>query len=154
MEQSSVFPWSKLCFNLEVEDGWPPIAVEEVPSEKVSGGYKVLMPPLFVKDLSVGDVVTVLRDEKGYVDTWSHVFRSDRTTVWLLRLKNTPAIGEVLSDLRALGCNTVSLAAVGSFSVDLPADVPIASVDAILERLDRNEVGIAYPSFRHPEAPE
>ncbi|MFZ1686922.1 MAG: DUF4265 domain-containing protein [Flavobacteriales bacterium] len=152
MEHAGAIPSflsEELCFNLDVDEDWPPVAVEEVPSEPVSGAYKVLMPPLFVKDLSVGDVISVVRDDKGYVDAWTHAFRSDRTTIWLLRLKSTPSIEGALTKLRALGCNIVSLQAAGSFSVDVPAEIPFAHVDAILNKLDGDEVGIAYPSLRH-----
>jgi hypothetical protein len=138
-----------LCFALDVHDGWPPVAVEEIPHEKVSVGFRILTAPLFVRDLSVGDIVVVERDEKGYVTSWSHVSRSGHTTIWLLCLQQTSAIAGVLDDLREIGCDTVSATQLGICAVDVPPAIPIECVDTLLDGLNEEQIAVAFPSFRH-----
>ena len=48
----------ELHFILNVVDEWPPVAIEGVPCIQVEGGYRIETPPLFVKGLSVGDVIS------------------------------------------------------------------------------------------------
>lgn len=141
----------ELAFVLNVEDGWPPVAIEGLPATLVKDGYRVETPPLFVKGLSVGDVIQVVRDAGGNVSSWSHLSKSRRTTIWLLRIAklNSDEIQRVLKELRALKCNTVQLPRFGSYSIDVPEDCAIEDVDACLEKVDQTRVAIAYPSFRH-----
>lgn len=137
-----------LSFPLSVEDGWPPVGAECLPFRPSPEGYELLVPPLFVKDLSVGDVLDVVLDE-GRVLRWRHVVRSACTTVWLLRMAQDPELEEVLVGLRKLGCNTVGLDDLGVHSIDVPAAVSMTAVDAILARLDPGRVATAFPSLRH-----
>jgi hypothetical protein len=138
-----------LVFSLEIEDDWPPVGVESIPFELQDGNYRALVSPLFVKDLSVGDVISAEVNADGSVRTWRHVQRSDHTTVWLLRLEPNKQIDVALTRLRALGCNTVSLPQTGCYSVDVPSSVGISDVDAVLSILDENAVGVAFPAMRH-----
>jgi hypothetical protein len=143
---------TSLKFSLQVEDGWPPVAVESLPFERRGEDYEALFAPLFVKNLSVGDRIAVTVDDDDSVVSWQHTHRSSRTTIWLLRLRQTNEIAAALSNLRSIGCNTVGLDSVGSYAIDIPDSVSIESVDAVLDKLDRDSVAIAYPSMRHPEA--
>ncbi|HRK47243.1 MAG TPA: DUF4265 domain-containing protein [Nocardioides sp.] len=136
-------------FQLDVEEEWPPVGIESVPCELRDGDYRVLVSPLFVKNLSVGDVISAELNADGAVRTWRHVQRSDHTTVWLLRLAANNNLDDVLTRLRGLGCNTVSLPQAGCYSVDVPGSVDIADVDAVLSMLDESAVGVAFPSMRH-----
>lgn len=139
-------------FPLEVEDGWPPVAVECLPFRVVPGGYVALVPPLFVKDLSVGDIIHVTREAGGCrVLSWRHVARSECTTIWLLRLRHSETIHVVLTELRKLSCNTVGAADLGVYSIEVPEAVPIETVDRILAQLDADSVAVAFPSMRHQE---
>ncbi|MEZ6037649.1 MAG: DUF4265 domain-containing protein [Planctomycetota bacterium] len=139
-----------LSFALDVIDGWPPVSVECLLVESVGDRHRLLSPPLFVKGLSVGDVLCCQVDPvNGLVFEWSIVERSGHSTFWLARLRDTEAIAPALIALRVLGCHTVSADAVGVWSVDVPGDVPIEAVDAILDGLPELEVAIACPSSRH-----
>lgn len=141
-----------LEFPLDVEDGWPPVAVECLPFRAVPEGYVALVPPLFVKDLSVGDVIDVTREAGGpRVLSWRHVARSASTTIWLLRMRRSETIRAVLAALRGLSCNTASSEELGVFSIEVPAAVPIEAVDRILAQLDAEAVAVAFPSMRHGE---
>ena len=141
-----------LSFALNVEDGWPPVAVESLPFHVMPEGYVALVPPLFVKDLSVGDIIDATLDDAGRrVASWRHVVRSAHTTIWLLRMRGSETIEVVLDELRRLGCNTVGLEESGCYSVDVPESVEIETVDAALEHLDADSVAVAFPSMRHHE---
>lgn len=84
-----------LQFPLEVEDDWPPVGSESLPFEKLADGYRAMSPPLFVRDLSVGDVIDVSEDEFGFVSAWRHLAKSGRSVLWLLRLSETDEIDRV-----------------------------------------------------------
>jgi len=150
---SSIGSTVSLAFPLEVEEGWPPVAVEWLPFRVADEGYVATVPPLFVKDLSVGDVIEVRLEAGDQVQSWLHVARSGRTTIWLLRMQcsSTIDIDLVLAELRALGCNTVGLEEAGAYSVDVPDSVPIETVDFALAKLDSDSVAVAFPSLRHAE---
>jgi hypothetical protein len=141
----------ELRFPLAVEDGWPPVSVEGLPFRTTSGGYVSTTPPLFVKNLSVGDVIKAEMDDNGMVESWQHVSKSTNSVVWLLRIGKTDEIDGALERLRSLGCSTAKLPSAGSYSIDVPGDVSISDVDAVLATLDSTKVAIAYPSFRHAE---
>jgi hypothetical protein len=143
----------ELLFELEIEDDWPPVAVECLPCVRVKGGYRVEASPVFVKNLSVGDVISVSRDERGNVSSWAHVRKSGRTTIWLAGLiaHGDDDIADVLPELHARDCNTVEFEQIGRYSIDVPAERSIHEVGACLSKLDQSRVAIAYPSFRHEE---
>lgn len=139
-----------LIFPLDVEDDWPPVASESIPFAVCVGGYRALAAPLFVKDLSVGDVITADLAEANLVKSWQHVVRSGRTTVWLLRLRGgNNRIDQTLAELRAMGCDTVDFGEMGCYSVDVPETLKIDQVDEVLALLDESSVGVAFPSMRH-----
>lgn len=142
---------TELKFALEMTDGWPPISIECLPFSLEPAGLRLLAAPIFVKDLSVGDIISATSDENGNVTSWRHQMKSSRTTIWLLRMTDSEVLPVVLSELRQLGCNTAQLPNLGCFLIDVPAELAIADVDRCLEKLDPDAVAIAYPSFRHPE---
>lgn len=149
---NSVQSCVSLVFPLDVEDGWPPVAAESLPFRVTPDGYLAVAPPLFVKDLSVDDIIDVTFEADSHrVLTWRHVARSGRTTIRLLRLRRSGTINGVLAELRTLGCNTVGLEEAGAYAVDVPETVPIERVDAALAHLDADAVAAAFPALRHPE---
>ena len=140
-----------LQFLLDVEDDWPPVGSESLPFNKSEDGYKCLSVPLFVKELSVGDVIKFEKDSHGFVSNWSHINRSSRSTIWLLRLANNDQIEPCLQKLRSLGCNTTGVAEFGCYAIDVPEALAISDVDRVLGDLDPDLVAVAFPSMRHPE---
>lgn len=141
-----------LQFPLTVEDDWPPFGSESLPFEKSGQAYRCLAPPMFVKDLSVGDIIECELGLDGFLVHWSHISRSDRSTVWLLRLSESEQVQPVLQRLRDLGCNTAGIVECGCFTIDVPREVSIDRVDEILDDLDPDLVAVAFPSMRHPES--
>jgi hypothetical protein len=138
-----------LQFPLQVVDDWPPVGSESLSFEKGLIGYTLLVPPMFTSELSVGDVVEIFKDEFGFVSRWRHLARSGRSVIWILRISNGAFIEQTLNKLREVGCNTTGVDDLGCYSVDIPEDVSIKSVDAVLDELDTNAVAVAFPSFRH-----
>lgn len=140
-----------LLFSLDVEDDWPPVAVESLPFAEKSGDYQLLVCPLFVKGLSVNDVIRAKTDEDNNVIDWEHVFRSSRTTIWLLRQNLNNRIQQHLENFLGIGCAVVSLDKLGCYAIDVPENVSISAADKIIECFDPDEVAVAFPSMRHPE---
>lgn len=141
----------ELHFLLTIRDEWPPVALEGVLCTEVEGGYRIDEPPLFVKGISCGDVIAVSRNSEGDVLSWTHIQRSGRTTIWLLRTGKADNTAEVLSKLHSLNCKTAQLPQFGCYSVDVPKECAIADVDSCLAQLNTESVAVAYPSFRHDE---
>lgn len=141
-----------LDFPLEVDDGWPPVGLESLPVRASAAGYEIQEAPLFVRDISVGDVLDVSLDDEGRVVEYRHLIRSKSSTIWLLCLHRTRAnVLPALSGLRQLGCDTVSLETLGCYAVSVPETVSMAAVDPILDAFDEEIVAVAFPSFRHPD---
>lgn len=141
-----------LTFLLDVDDGWPPVGAENIPVRPVNDEFEVLHPPLFVKGLSVGDVIQVSGNEAGEVSSWNHRSRSGHSTIWILRLKATQEIENLLANLRAMGCLTVGgNMKIGAYSIDVPPTLQLEKVDVVLSGLDTESIAVAYPSLRHPE---
>lgn len=143
---------AELAFVLLVEDEWPPVSVECMPADRIGEFiYRPLNPPLFVKGLSVGDLVEVEFDGDRMVVAWKILSPSAHSTVWLARLRQKHDIESMLQALRDLGCATVAAPNLGCYAVDIPEAVAMEDVDLVLESADEESVAIAFPSFRHPE---
>ena len=138
-----------LQFPLVVDDGWPPFGSESLPFEKVGDQYRCLSAPLFVKDLSVGDIIGCEIGSNGFLNNWWHCHRSKRSVIWLLRQSMNDTVQPVLQLLRLSGCNTAGLDDFGCYTVDVPENVEITEIDKVLEALDQNTIAIAFPSLRH-----
>jgi len=139
----------ELHFKLNVVQAWPPVAVEGVLCTLVGSMYSVETPPLFVKGISVGDIIEVEFDGEDHVTSWRAVSQSDRTTARILRTGPGNNIAIIISDLQSMDCRVIQLPELGCYSVDIPGEVPIADIDACLARLDSNSTAVAFPSYRH-----
>lgn len=103
---------------------------------------------LFIKEMSVGDLITIQRDSEGDVISWSHLVKSSRSTLWLMAYGDYSVEG-VLDGLKRLGCNVEDLKQFRYFSIDVPEDCSLADLDQCLDGLDEENSALAYPSFRH-----
>ncbi len=140
-----------LSFLLDVVDGWPPVGVECLPVRETPRGHEVLAAPLFVRDVSVGDVLLVERDDQERVTSFMHAFRSSHSTIWLLRTGPGVDVEQVLEEVRNVGCSTTALDRLGAYSICVPSNVAMFDVDSVLDRLPEDDLAVAFPSFRHPE---
>lgn len=137
-----------LTFRLEVNDGWPPVAAEGLPCEKDKEKYRVLSPPLFIKGLSVGDVIEITETDHDQVYAWKHIVKSGRSTVWVMLLGSSN-IEDCISQLKEMGCNVERFLDHRLLSIDIPEAVRREAVDLCLSSLNPEEVAVAYPSWRH-----
>jgi hypothetical protein len=137
-----------LTFALDVDDGWPPVAAEGMPLAEEADGLRVLTPPLFIKDLAVGDYIEVLEETEDQVFLWRSVRKSDHSTVWILPNKRN--IQRELEELRSLGCSTASFPGELVFAIDLPPNVASAELDTRFGPMAPG-VAVAYPAWRHED---
>jgi hypothetical protein len=137
-----------LTFALEVEDGWPPVAAEGVPLAEEAEGLRVLAPPLFIKDLAVGDYIEVLEETGDQVHRWRSVKKSGHSTIWVM--PNKRDIRRELEELRSLGCGTASFPGDLVCTIDLPPNVAPAELDSRFGPMAPG-VAVAYPAWRHQD---
>lgn len=142
----------KLLFPLVVDsDGWPPVGSESIAAEvHTNGNFSILNPPLFVKDLSVRDLISVEFDDQGAVSGWQHVQRSGNSTVWVLQ-GAAPSLDELARYFLELKCNVERFSEIGLFSVDVPARVSEPALDRVIDKCRANGGHVAVPSFRFDE---
>lgn len=146
----------ELLFNLEQdEDDWPPVGAEGLWCEPVNTRYRLETCPLFVKGLSVGDLLEVEPDDDGSVWQFEVVEPSANSTVWII-FWDRSAIDPALQALRSLGCDTTGpLEGMEAkiCSVNVPESLEFTKVDAVLGPLEQSErVAVAYPSYRHTDS--
>jgi hypothetical protein len=87
----------EIRFPLDVDDDWPPVSIEGLPFNVSPLGYVLTVPPLFIRDLSVGDVIAAEVSIEGLVTSFRYVSRSDNSVVWLLRIGETQEIDGILN---------------------------------------------------------
>lgn len=139
-----------LQFRLDIDaDGWPPFGSESLPvTEHETGIFEVMVPPLFLKDLSVGDRISVDLDDENYVTNWAHESQSDRSTIWLLKGSSSD-MEPILNRLKKLKCNVERLSKFDLCSIDVPASTTLSEIDEIIAIFETDGGQVAYPSFRH-----
>ncbi len=143
---------AKITFPLTPEDGWPPVGAEHLHCEPVPGGVVIDSIPLFVSDLSAGDVIETLEtDEEGRVWKWKHVHSAPRSTVWVMNLAGVP-LEPAFQRLRGLGCRIEGLQAFNLSAVDVPIDVAAGILDGCFSEFTEDQVALAFPSWRHDES--
>jgi hypothetical protein len=140
----------ELDFILQIEDGWPPVAKEYLVCTKCDLGFRIDAPPFFVKDLSVGDVIAVQENEEHEVIAWTHLKKSQHTTVWIMASRNE-SVEDVIDCLKKLNCNIERFTQYDYFSIDVPSECPVIRLDECLDLLDKCKTSVAFPSFRHVE---
>lgn len=131
---------------------------EWVPFFSVGDRFRLVEACLYVGGISVGDEISVVLDTwddgvPGRVKSWTHVYRSGNSTVWLMRVgaDTEGNLKDVLGRLSSLGCSVVDFRRGGRWAIDVPEAVRFDDVDALLELLDEEVYAIAFPSMRHPD---
>lgn len=139
-----------LCFNLpDEDDDWPPVTTECMPFQDLgSGRYLLLVAPLFVRDLSVGDVLILEVSAEGIVWEWAHEKKSRNSTVWVIDFQQDH-FEDVMKKFLSLGCNVSRSPEFDVAAISVPENVDREIVEEFLDMLDEDSVG--YPSYRHEE---
>ena len=139
----------QISFALDIgDDGWPPVGLEWLHTSKTDTGLSIETLPLFVKDISVQDIIEAELDDENRVIRWAHIEKSKRSVVWIMAYGSYDPM-EVLQSLRNVGCNTESLKSYNYYAVDVPSEISFEKIDAVLETLDKASSAVAFPSFRH-----
>ena len=138
----------QLTFALEVDDGWPPVAAECLPASISAEGARLLVPPLFVKGLAVGDLFNVTQTADGQVVAWSLLSESGHSTVWIMSFGGLEVDG-LLAQARELVCSTSVFPTKLVGAIDLPPAVPATVLDGMLAPYSEDKLAVAYPVWRH-----
>lgn len=144
-----------LLFPLVVDsDGWPPVGAESIPVKShANGNFTILTPPFFIKDLSVGDVISVQIDNQRTIKNWLHVQRSRNSTVWVLQ-DAAISENELADQFLKLQCNVERFSQIGLLSVDVPPHVLESDLDRLIDNCRAIGAHVAVPSFRFDEPPD
>lgn len=94
----------KLFFELDVEDGYPPVAEEILWVEKLDNSLlRIDNIPFYTKEVSLGDIVSyTIKDGVYYFN--SIVKHSDNLTIRVVFLKKTVDIDEIYRSMEKCGC--------------------------------------------------
>jgi len=77
-----VIKMKKLFLNLEVIDGYPPVSMESIWAEVTEEGYfKINNIPFYSKEVSFGDIVSVIQTEENYLLYDKTIIHSKNSTL-------------------------------------------------------------------------
>lgn len=139
----------KFGFALDIEDGWPPVAVEHVWCEKSGSVFELHNAPFFVKGLAAGDKFTAEPDPvNGCVFEFSVVETGGHSLVWVLE-SGALQFEKYKPDLLSLGCNVEGFPGIRLHAIDVPASVTPESASAVMDKLETLGFSLAYPVWRH-----
>lgn len=141
---------SKVRVRLAVEDGWPPVAFEELEAKPLRDDcYQLLSPPAFAVRLAIGDVVSVERHaspelepepEQVWVD--SVIKSSGHSTVRVVFFQAAGQESEegLRRGLKDLGAQVYETGFQGLITVDIPGEVDYRAVREILGEGESREL--------------
>jgi len=139
----------KVSFALDVEDGWPPVAVEHMWCEKSDAVYELQNAPFFLHGLAVGDKFMAEPDSvNGCIFDFTVVGTSGHSLVWVID-KADLQLEKYKPELLSLGCSIEGFPAFKLHAIDVPASVSTESASAVMDRLAALGFNLAYPVWRH-----
>ena len=130
-------------FNLDVVEGWPPVAVEGLVFTNAGVNcYALEVSPFFIKDLSVGDVLNIETSADGFVSKWTHEFKSLRSTIWIMDWGD-PNLEMVVAHLLSKKCNVERFKQYKYLSLDIPSECSREELEFWLDKLDEEKAPVA-----------
>lgn len=139
----------KLSFALEVEDGWPPVAVEHVWCERNGQEYELKNAPFFIQGLAFGDKFTAEScSNSGCVFEFTVVEASGHSLVWVLDTGELK-FKEHKAGLLELGCSIECCPSIGLHAVDVPPSIEAEAASESIDRLECLGFPLAFPVWRH-----
>jgi hypothetical protein len=139
----------KVSFALDVEDGWPPVAVQHMWCEKRGSAYELKSAPFFLHGLAVGDKFTAEPDSvNGCVFEFSVIETSGHSLVWVIERENLQ-LEKYKQELFEIGCNLERFAQFKLHSIDVPASANPEAVCIVMDKLEDLGFNLAYPVWRH-----
>ncbi len=108
-------------FELDVDDGWPPVPVEDIWAAETDGdGVRLANIPLFARDVAFGDILAV--DEGKERAFRSVTARSGHSTVRVIAADQHD-VEELAQHLIDKGCSVAMSFIPAMFAVDVPPGV-------------------------------
>lgn len=121
----------KVVFDLDVDDGYPPIASEGLWCTLIPNGtFRVDNIPFYVPGLALGDTVSA-EEVDGVLFGTGVVKQAGHSTVRIAFFDDS-VVNEVRGTLQALGCTWESMKGGTFTTVDVPPEVVYADVIAFL----------------------
>lgn len=139
----------KVRFALDIGDGWPPVATESVWCSRSGDVYELLNAPFFIDGLAFGDKFTARPDEiNGCIFEFAVVQESGHSLAWVMNNDGLD-FTEWKQLLLEQGCSVEGFAAFGLHSIDVPASVDSANINALVDRIEADGFAMAFPVWRH-----
>lgn len=141
----------KLRFPLDVDDGWPPVAVEGLWCARRGTLFELENAPFFLHGLARADRFHAeVGAEDGLVLAFRLVEPSGHSLLWVLDqdgVEFAPSKGALL----ALGCSVEGFPRYGLHAVDVPPSVTPAAINALVDDLEERGLALAFPVWRHAD---
>ncbi len=138
----------KVAFALDVEDGWPPVAVEHVWCERTGSIYQLKNAPFFIK-LALDDKFSGEPDGvNGCIFEFTIEESSGHSLVWVIE-KNGLELEPYKHELLHLGCSVEGFPAFKLHAVDVPASAEHEAINAAMDKLESLGFAMAFPVWRH-----
>lgn len=139
----------KISFALDVEDAWPPVAVEHVWCEKNGSTYEMKNAPFFVQGLALGDRFSATPDSvNGYIFEFTVEESSGHSLVWIMEQSGLE-LAPYESELFNLGCRFEGFPSFQLYAVDVPPHVERNAINAFVDKLESIGFALAFPVWRH-----
>ena len=139
----------KMSFALDVEDDWPPVAVEHVWCDKDGSVYELKNSPFFIRGLAFGDRFSAIPDSvNGCIFEFTLEKSSGHSLVWVVENEGTQ-LKLYESELLQLGCSIERFPSIQLYAVDVPSEVEHGAVNEIMDKLEGLGFGLAFPVWRH-----
>lgn len=128
----------KIDFELDVEDGYPPISVERLNARDCGNGqFEIVNTPFFIPETAYGDIVTAAKDLNGRLHFDGCVKTSAYKALSVIIL-NLEMDRQLMDDLRGRGC-VIEYGEFGPYRMLAIGVPPTADFAAIKNILDRHQ---------------
>lgn len=139
----------KVAFALNIDDGWPPVAIEHVWCEKAGSIYQLKNAPFFIKGLACNDKFSAEADSvNGCVFEFTVLDSSGHSLVWIIERAGLK-LDQYEDELLSLGLSIEGCPGFRLHSVDVPASVNSEAVNTLMDRLEAMGFAMAFPVWRH-----
>ncbi|MCH8179492.1 MAG: DUF4265 domain-containing protein [Proteobacteria bacterium] len=139
----------KVIFDLDVEDGYPPVASEGLWATPLdSGDFRIDNIPFYVPGLALGDTVSV-EEEDGILYGTGVVEQAGHSTVRVVFF-DAAVVDEVRAALVVLGCGWENMKDATFTAVDVPPEADYDDVVALLSaRADADQLDFEESCIQH-----
>ncbi len=139
----------KLCFALDVEDDWPPVATESVWCKRSLNAYHLQNAPFFIRGIAYGDkFVAELDPINGCIFEFQITESSGHSLLWVLNNDDLD-FEDAKQRLLALGCSIEGFPAFRLHSIDVPPAVDFVAINAVVDGLEELGFQLAFAVWRH-----